>query len=64
MIVPPDMEKIKKIALNLEDEIKTLENKLELETCKNKINSLRTEIRAKGLTLFGYQRTLSSRKYS
>jgi len=64
MIVPPDMEKIKKIALNLEDEIKTLENKLENETCKNKINALRAEIRAKGLTLFGYQRTLSSRKYS
>jgi len=64
MIVPPDMEKIKKIALSLEDEIKTLENKLENETCKNKINELRAEIRAKGLTLFGYQRTLSSRKYS
>jgi len=64
MIVPPDMRKIKEIAIGLEDEIKTLENKLENETCKNKINELRAEIRAKGLTLFGYQRTLSSRKYS
>jgi len=64
MIVPPDMGKIKEIAIGLEDEIKTLENKLKNETCKNKLNELRAEIRAKGLTLFGYQRTLSSRKYS
>ena len=64
MIVPPDMEKIKKIALSLEDEIKMLENSLKNETCKNKINELKSEIRAKGLTLFEYQRTLSSRKYS
>jgi len=64
MIVPPDMEKIKKIALSLENEINKLENELENETCKNKINELRAEIRDRGLTLFGYQRTLNSRKYS
>jgi len=64
MIVPPDMDKINKIAKSLEDEIKTLGYKLENETCKNKINELQAEIRAKGLALFGYQRTLSSRKYS
>jgi len=64
MIVPPDMEKIKKIALSLENEIKALENKLENETCNEKINELQAEIRAKRLNLFGYQRTLNSRKYS
>jgi len=64
MIVPPDMEKIRQIAMNLESEIKLLENKLENETCENKINELRAEIRATGLILFEYQRTLSSRKYS
>ena len=64
MIVPPDMEKIKKIVSSLEHEIKTLENKLENETRKDKIDELQAEIKANGLTLFGYQRTLSSRKYS
>ena len=64
MIVPPDMEKIKNIAQNLENEIKTLEGKLKNETCESKISELRTEIRTKGLTLFEYQRTLSSRKYN
>ena len=63
MIVPPDMEKIEKIAMSLNVEIKALECKLEDETCKDKISELRTEIRALGLVLFGYQRTLSSRKY-
>jgi len=64
MIVPSDMDRIKKIASILEDEIKTLENKLKNETNKNNINELQVEIRAKGLTLFGYQRTLNSRKYN
>ena len=64
MITPPDMDKIKNIAMSLEDEINTLKGKLENETCQGKIDELRAEIRAKGLTLFGYQRTLSSRKYS
>ena len=63
-MIIPDMERIKIIALSLEDEIKALENKLENETCKNIIVELQSEIRAKGLTLFGYQRTLNSRKYS
>jgi len=63
MIVPPSMEKIKDIAMSLENEIKALEDELENETCKNKVNELRAEIRAMGLTLFGYQRTLSSVKY-
>ena len=64
MIVPPDMEKIREIASFLEDEVKALENSLKNETCESKINELRDEIRAKGLTLFGYQRTLNSKKYN
>ena len=43
------MKRIKKIATSLEDEIKILENKLENETCKNKINELQAEIKANGL---------------
>jgi hypothetical protein len=57
------MEKIKKIAVSLEDEIKALEHTLANETSKDRINELQAEIKAKGLTLFGYQRTLNSRKY-
>ena len=64
MIVPPDMEVIRKIANGLEEEIKSLEVQLKETSCSDKINELRTEIKNKGLTLYGYQRTLSSRKYN
>ena len=63
MIVPPDMGKIKNIADQLECDIKVLEKKLKETECKNKICELQAEIRNKGLILFNYQRTLSSRKY-
>ena len=64
MIVPPDMDKIKRIADDLAEEIEVLETKLENENCEHKINELRYEIRSKGLTLFDYQRTLNSNKYN
>jgi len=57
------MGKIKKIADQLECDIEVLEKKLRETECKSKIYELQTEIRNKGLTLFNYQRTLSSRKY-
>ncbi|MCL2364244.1 MAG: hypothetical protein FWC71_06230 [Defluviitaleaceae bacterium] len=64
MIVPPDMDKIKKIAADLEADIQSLEEKLKHETCEGKIGALQVEIRAKGLTQYGYQRILGSRKYN
>ena len=64
MIVPPNMEIIKKYADGLEEDIKKLDEKLKETTCERKISELQAEIRAKGLTLFGYQRTLNSIKYN
>ncbi|MCL2420238.1 MAG: hypothetical protein FWD03_00100 [Defluviitaleaceae bacterium] len=64
MIVPTDMDVIRKIATHLEEAIKALEKELEKTKCQDKLSDLQNEIRAKRLTLFGYQRTLSSLKYS
>ena len=64
MLVPPDMEKIKAIAKHLDEDIRILEELLKQTECNNKANELRAEIKAKGLVLHGYQRTLNSIKYN
>ena len=64
MIVPPSMDEIKRIASFLEDDIRTLEDALKNEPDEAKKGELSAEIRAKGLQLYGYQRTLMSRKYN